>query len=341
MLQKIAEGEFGFPLFLHFRVGILPFGILYPDRIFIELFAEVIRDSCVQADLAVGDELLQRVVDAEHLRDGRQVIESIRRDRRALALRDRCAVLIIGIEAPPRVLIYQPAMPDHRKLRACKSVPDIRFDDIRDQTCRVFGNACLFECPGKDLGIGGIDADLLPGSDREDIRDLHTAHPVRRYGGIIYLVDFSRLHAGSVDRHFIYIEAERSDPFRRDHIELPLSVAALKSRHTVHGETVVRRALPVRERSGELPAVIRQLLYLRGVNAAALCGAGLCAAILCAARLCFVARLDAVLLAVALLAAILHAVALYTGFFPGNCSSAPASGEQERKRDCRAEHYSQ
>ena len=54
--------------------------------------------------------------------DGSKVVERIRRDRRALRLRDRRAVLIVRIKTSPGFLIDQPAVPDHCQLRAGKSV---------------------------------------------------------------------------------------------------------------------------------------------------------------------------------------------------------------------------
>ena len=74
MAEKVSESEGLLPLLLHFNAGVFPFFIVDLDRILVELRAEIIADAGVQVQIAVCYQLLQRVIDAEHLGDGSEII---------------------------------------------------------------------------------------------------------------------------------------------------------------------------------------------------------------------------------------------------------------------------
>ena len=144
-------------------------------------------------------------------------------------------------------------MPYDGKLGAGKAVFNIRFDQVGDQGKGLGGDPGFFDASFDHLGIGNVDLDRLFQVRRKNAGDLDGIGPVLCKVRYIDRKHGSPGKALYTDRSFIDIESEALHSSVCLYIEHALSVVSQEAVHGIHGQGIVRIALPVRKDGLSLP----------------------------------------------------------------------------------------
>ena len=261
--QDVPDGQLGLPLE---ELGlVLSGGALLEDGLALVVkLGEELGDGVVQGDVihvgALGEHVLQGVVDGVHLGVGRQVVQGVGGDGDVVlvTLLDPGAVGVVAVDSAPGVGVHHLAVLHHGQLGAGEAVLHLGVDELVDDAQNVVAHAHVGGQARDDGGVGDADGDGPCQGGGGDGGDLDGVGAVHGQVGDVHLVGGAALHGGGVHLGVVDEQLQAGDAGGQGDVQLALIGVAVKAVQAVHGQGVVHIPGPVGEGDLSLPALLGQ-----------------------------------------------------------------------------------
>ena len=259
--QNVTDGQLGLPLE---DLGLLLFGgaLLEDGLALVVKLGEELGDGVVQGDVvhvgALGEHVLQGVVDGVHLGVGRQVVQGVGGDGDIVlvALLNPGAVGVVAVDGAPGVGVDQLAVLHNGQLGAGEAVLHLGGDEVVDDAQNLLAHAHFGGQTGDDGGVGDADGNGARQSGGGDGGDLNGVGAVDGQVGDVHLVGAAALHGGGVHLGVVDEQTQAGDVLRQGDVQIALIGVAVKAVQAVHGQGIVHIPGPVGEGDLGLPALL-------------------------------------------------------------------------------------
>ena len=259
--QDVPDGQLGLPLE---DLGlVLRAGALLEDGLALVVkLGEELGDGVVQRDVvhvgALGEHVLQGVVDGVHLGVGRQVVQSVGGDGDIVlvALLDPGALGVVAVDGAPGVGVDHLAVLHHGQLGAGEAVLHLGGDEVIDDAQDLIVHAHVGGQAGDNGGVGDADGNGARQGGGGDGGDLDGVGAVHGQIGDVHLVGAAALHGGGVHLGVVDEQPQAGDAGGQGDVQLALIGVAVKAVQAVHGQGIVHIPGPVGEGDLGLPALL-------------------------------------------------------------------------------------
>ena len=261
--QDVPDGQLGLPLQ---DLGLLLFGgaLLEDGLALVVELGEELGDGVVQGDVvhagALGQHVLQGVVDGVHLGVGRQVVQGVGGDGNVVlvVLLNPGAVGVIAVDGAPGVGVDHLAVLHHGQLGAGEAVLHLGGDEVVDDAQNLLAHAHVGGHTLDDGGVGDADSDSALQSGGGDGGDLNGVGAVDGQVGDVHLVGVAASHDGGVHLGVVDEQTQAGDTLGQGDVQLTLIGVAVKAVQAVHGQGIIHIPGPVGEGDLSLPVLTGQ-----------------------------------------------------------------------------------